>query len=153
VKTFLPQPLICKDYSPRYPSSWESRASESVALQPLALIDDVAERAWAAEWIANILARETIVITPEAKDHLWSALTSLASAPVGERTLTGLSVLLMVIRLPGMYPSRIRNAAPDRAAKPEPTNHAVFFSMFAFEEWHFRPRDEVVPARPPTSSQ
>ncbi len=69
-------------------------ASEPVALQPLALIDDAAERAWAAEWIANILARETIVVTPEAKDHLWSALTSLASAPVGERTLTGLSVLL-----------------------------------------------------------
>jgi type IV secretion/conjugal transfer VirB4 family ATPase len=69
-------------------------ASEPVALQPLARIDDAAERAWAAEWIANILARETIVVTPEAKDHLWSALTSLASAPPAERTLTGLSVLL-----------------------------------------------------------
>ena len=69
-------------------------ASEPVALQPLARIDDAAERAWASEWIANILARETIVITPEAKDHLWSALTSLASAPPVERTLTGLSVLL-----------------------------------------------------------
>jgi len=69
-------------------------ASHPVALQPLAGIDDAAERAWASEWIANILARETIVITPEAKDHLWSALTSLASAPPGERTLTGLSVLL-----------------------------------------------------------
>ncbi|MEO8882634.1 MAG: conjugal transfer protein TrbE [Devosia sp.] len=68
--------------------------NEPVALQPLALIDDAAERGWAAEWIANILARETIVITPEAKDHLWSALSSLASAPVSERTLTGLSVLL-----------------------------------------------------------
>jgi type IV secretion system protein VirB4 len=69
-------------------------ASEPVALQPLARIDDAAERAWAAEWIANILSRETIVITPEAKDHLWSTLTSLASAPAAERTLTGLSVLL-----------------------------------------------------------
>ena len=69
-------------------------ASEPVALQPLALIDDAAERGWAAEWIANILARETISITPEAKDHLWSALSSLASAPIAERTLTGLSVLL-----------------------------------------------------------
>ncbi len=69
-------------------------ATEPVALQPLAGIDDAAERAWAAEWVAHILARETIVITPEAKDHLWSALTSLASAPVAERTLTGLSVLL-----------------------------------------------------------
>jgi type IV secretion system protein VirB4 len=69
-------------------------ATEPVALQPLAGIDDAAERAWAAQWIANILARETIVITPEAKDHLWSALTSLASAPPTERTLTGLSVVL-----------------------------------------------------------
>jgi type IV secretion system protein TrbE len=69
-------------------------ASEPVALQPLAMIDDTAERGWAAEWIAAILAREKIDMTPEAKEHLWSALSSLASAPIGERTLTGLSVLL-----------------------------------------------------------
>ena len=69
-------------------------AAEPVALQPLAMIDDAAERGWAAEWIAAILAREKIDMTPEAKDHLWSALSSLASAPAGERTLTGLSVLL-----------------------------------------------------------
>ena len=67
---------------------------EPVALQPLAAIDDAAERSWAAEWIAAILARESITITPEAKEHIWSALTSLASAPPAERTLTGLSVLL-----------------------------------------------------------
>lgn len=65
-----------------------------VALQPLAWIDDPSERGWATEWIAAILAREKIEITPEVKDHLWSALTSLASAPMQERTLTGLSVLL-----------------------------------------------------------
>ncbi|MEH2519044.1 type IV secretion/conjugal transfer VirB4 family ATPase [Bradyrhizobium sp. AZCC 1610] len=69
-------------------------AAEPVALQPLAMIDDAAERGWAAEWIAAILAREKIDMTPEAKEHLWSALSSLASAPAGERTLTGLSVLL-----------------------------------------------------------
>jgi type IV secretory pathway VirB4 component len=44
--------------------------------------------------VSAILGREKISVTPEAKDHLWSALTSLASAPIGERTLTGLSVLL-----------------------------------------------------------
>ncbi|MDA9505835.1 conjugal transfer protein TrbE [Bradyrhizobium sp. CCBAU 11386] len=65
-----------------------------VALQPLARIEDVGERGWAADWIASILGRERIEVTPETKDHVWSALTSLASAPVGERTLTGLSVLL-----------------------------------------------------------
>lgn len=68
--------------------------SEPVALQPLAHIDDDAERGWAAEWIAAILNREKISVTPDVKDHLWSALSSLASAPTGERTLTGLSVLL-----------------------------------------------------------
>jgi type IV secretion system protein VirB4 len=65
-----------------------------VALQPLAAIDDAGERAWAAQWVAAILAREGVTVTPEAKEHLWSALGSLASAPVAERTLTGLSVLL-----------------------------------------------------------
>jgi type IV secretion/conjugal transfer VirB4 family ATPase len=67
---------------------------DPVALQPLAWIDDASERGWATEWIGAILAREKIEITPEVKDHLWSALTSLASAPMQERTLTGLSVLL-----------------------------------------------------------
>ena len=69
-------------------------AIEPVALQPLAAILDPAEQAWAMQWVAGILAREGVTVTPEAKEHLWSALTSLASAPAVERTLTGLSVLL-----------------------------------------------------------
>lgn len=69
-------------------------SSEFVSLQPLAGIDDVGERGWASDWIASILTRERIEVTPETKDHVWSALTSLASAPVKERTLTGFSVLL-----------------------------------------------------------
>ncbi len=66
----------------------------SVALQPLARIHDTYERAWAADWIVAILMREGITITPEAKEHIWTALTSLSSAPVEERTITGLCVLL-----------------------------------------------------------
>ncbi|RCI80109.1 conjugal transfer protein TrbE [Brucella anthropi] len=66
----------------------------SVSLQPLARIDDTYERAWAADWIVAILMREGVAITPEVKEHIWTALTSLASAPVEERTITGLSVLL-----------------------------------------------------------
>ncbi len=69
-------------------------ADDSVSLQPLARIDDAAERAWAADWISAILSRESVAITPEVKEHIWTALTSLASAPPAERTLTGLSVLL-----------------------------------------------------------
>jgi len=68
--------------------------TEPVSLQPLARIHLAEERGWAAEWIATILAREKVAVTPEVKEHLWSALGSLASAPVHERTLTGLTVLL-----------------------------------------------------------
>jgi type IV secretion system protein VirB4 len=74
-------------------------AIDPVALQPLAGVPDPAEQAWAAEWVAAILRREGVTVTPEAKEHLWSALTSLASAPVAERTLTGLSVLLQASAL------------------------------------------------------
>jgi type IV secretion system protein VirB4 len=66
----------------------------SVSLQPLAGIHEVQERAWAADWIVAILMREGVPITPDVKEHLWSTLTSLASAPINERTITGLAVLL-----------------------------------------------------------
>jgi type IV secretion system protein VirB4 len=68
--------------------------SAPVTMQPLRGIDEADERSWAAEWIAALLGRESVAITPELKEHLWTALTSLASAPLEERTLTGLSVLL-----------------------------------------------------------
>ncbi len=69
------------------------------AFQPLARIDETGERAWAAEWIAAIMVGEGIALDPANKEQLWAALTSLASAPVAERTLTGLAVLLQDQRL------------------------------------------------------
>jgi len=69
-------------------------AAASVFLQPLARIDEPAERNWATEWLAAILTAEGVTVDPQAKEHLWSALGSLASAPIAERTLTGLAVLL-----------------------------------------------------------
>jgi type IV secretion/conjugal transfer VirB4 family ATPase len=69
-------------------------ADSGIAFQPLAGIDADADRAWAAEWVAGLLSHEKIKITPEAKGILWSALASLSTAPIQERTLTGLSVLL-----------------------------------------------------------
>jgi len=66
----------------------------SVSLQPLARIEQTTERAWAGDWIVAILTREGVAITPEVKEHIWTALTSLASAPIEERTITGLCVLL-----------------------------------------------------------
>jgi len=66
----------------------------SVSLQPLARIEETSERAWAGDWIVAILTREGVAISPDVKEHIWTALTSLASAPVEERTVTGLCVLL-----------------------------------------------------------
>lgn len=65
-----------------------------IAFQPLARIDQESYRAWAAEWIEGRLIHEGIAVGPAEKDIVWSALASLASAPVEQRTMTGLSVLL-----------------------------------------------------------
>ncbi|AOR76371.1 conjugal transfer protein TrbE [Novosphingobium resinovorum] len=66
----------------------------AIAFQPLRGIYDPADRAWAAEWVAGLLAQENVVLDPDVKDQIWSALTSLARAPARERTLTGLTLLL-----------------------------------------------------------
>jgi len=66
----------------------------TLAFQPLADIDDAAERGWAAEWIAALLAHEGVPVTPDVKDAIWTALGCLASAPRDERTMTGLALLL-----------------------------------------------------------
>lgn len=65
-----------------------------LAFQPLRRIDDLSERTWALEWLVLILSHEHVVITPDVKEALWSALNSLSHAPEPQRTLTGLSVLL-----------------------------------------------------------
>ncbi|MFV3131261.1 conjugal transfer protein TrbE [Niveispirillum sp. KHB5.9] len=72
------------------------RLSEEAALslQPLPRIDEAAERAWAAGWIEQILRQEGIAVDPAAREYVWSALASLASAPPAQRTLTGLAALL-----------------------------------------------------------
>lgn len=54
-------------------------AQTSVNLQPLARVHDLAERGWAADWIGAILTREGVPMTPDVKEHVWTALTSLAS--------------------------------------------------------------------------
>lgn len=65
-----------------------------VLLQPLARIDEEAERVWAADWLDAILAGQGVPATPAVREHVWAALASLAGAPPGERTLTGLVALL-----------------------------------------------------------
>jgi len=66
----------------------------AIAFQPLARIDQDDHRAWAAEWIEGRLFHEGVAVGPTERAMVWSALNSLASAPVEQRTMTGLSVLL-----------------------------------------------------------
>jgi type IV secretion/conjugal transfer VirB4 family ATPase len=66
----------------------------AIAFQPLARIDQEGYRTWAAEWIEGRLANEGVAVGPGEREAVWSALNSLASAPVEQRTMTGLAVLL-----------------------------------------------------------
>ena len=94
-------------------------AIDSVALQPLAHIDGLGEKSWAADWIAAILTREKIVLKPEDKEQIWSALSSLASAPIQERTLTGLSALLQSKHLKNALKAYCINGAYGRLLDAE----------------------------------
>jgi type IV secretion system protein VirB4 len=95
-----------------------------LAFQPLRDIDDPSERSWAADWILSLMEHESVALTPEIKETVWSALTSLATAPVQERTLTGLSVLLQSNALKSALQGytlegpfgRLLDAAEDRLA-------------------------------------
>ena len=102
-------------------------SGETLAFQPLRRINDASERSWAAEWIAALLAHEKVLVTPEVKDAVWSALASLASAPSEERTLTGLAMLLQsnalrtartAYTLDGPY-GRLLDAAEQRLARAD----------------------------------
>ena len=70
------------------------RSAPSLAFQPLRRIDQTGERVWAAEWLSGLLDHQSVAVTPETKENIWSALLSLSTAPPEERTLTGLSLLL-----------------------------------------------------------
>ena len=58
------------------------------------MFDQEGYRSWAAEWVEGRLRHEGIAIGPDEKVSIWSALGSLAGAPLEQRTMTGLSVLL-----------------------------------------------------------
>jgi len=77
----------------------DGNGARAPAFQPLRQIAQTDERAWAAEWIGALLAHEKVLVTPEVKEAVWSALTNLATAPIEERTLTGLSLLLQSMQL------------------------------------------------------
>lgn len=65
-----------------------------VAFQPLARIDDRAERQWATQFVLNLFVAQGIAETPELKARVSRELAGLAQAPVAQRTLSVLAGLV-----------------------------------------------------------
>jgi type IV secretion system protein TrbE len=59
-----------------------------LALQPLSRIDEPAERAWAAEWLADACRLAGLEVTPRLREEIWAALTALSDSPPAQRSLT-----------------------------------------------------------------
>src|SRR5450432_45109 len=59
-----------------------------VAFQPLADIDQPAERVWAAQFVATLLAAQGVAVDHTTQTAIDETLSSLAAAPRKERTLT-----------------------------------------------------------------
>lgn len=66
----------------------------ALSFQPLAGIHDENERNWAQEYVLDLLRNEKVEITPETKKHVFTALNSLATGPVEQRTMSGLTFVM-----------------------------------------------------------
>ncbi|MHC1944242.1 conjugal transfer protein TrbE [Bradyrhizobium sp. UFLA06-06] len=73
---------------------YELGAKGGIAFQPLKDVAEEGARLWALDWLCGVLAHERVSVTPEVKETIWSALKSLGTAPVSQRTMTGLVALL-----------------------------------------------------------
>lgn len=75
-------------------SYFELGLTEGLSFQPLAYIHQEQERVWAAEWLHELLTLEKVILTPAIKLVVWEALSSLATLPINQRTLTGFRAMV-----------------------------------------------------------
>jgi type IV secretion system protein VirB4 len=68
--------------------------STELAFQPLADLGSGQARAWAQEWVQDIISAEGVDLTPQIKEQVWSGLNNLAAGPVSQRTLTVLAATI-----------------------------------------------------------
>lgn len=61
-----------------------------LAFAPLSRIDDERERAWAEEWVANLIELSGMPMNPERRSTIHQALKVLADAPSDSRSITDL---------------------------------------------------------------
>lgn len=72
----------------------DDETDASLALQPLARIDEESERAWARDWLVALLSRAHVALDPSRKEELWRALGVLCERSQSERTLSVFSGLV-----------------------------------------------------------
>lgn len=76
---------------------WYDLGSGQVGLQPLALIDDPVERAWAGEWLLTQLRTAGLTMTGSLQGYIARGLSRLAEVPRRQRTLSELLRVLTAI--------------------------------------------------------
>jgi type IV secretion system protein VirB4 len=67
---------------------------DALGLQPLESVDLQAERAWALDWLCDLLANAHVSVEPNLKAELWRALEILGQRPREDRTLTLFAALV-----------------------------------------------------------
>ncbi|HXX68318.1 MAG TPA: conjugal transfer protein TrbE [Polyangiaceae bacterium] len=75
-----------------------------VAFQPLAMVDDPAERAWASRFVQTLFASQHFDLDPQAKAAVDATIANLGAVPRSHRTLTTLADQL------GSYRRELREA-------------------------------------------
>ena len=65
-----------------------------LAFAPLADIDVPGERAWAQDWVQDLVVAQGVAVTPPVAHEIWAALGNLAAGPPEQRTLTLLAATI-----------------------------------------------------------
>jgi type IV secretion system protein VirB4 len=74
---------------------------DALSFQPLARIDEPAERVWATEWVETAIALQGVKVTPAMRDRIDAALGLVAQNEPENRTLSELLVQLQQPELMG----------------------------------------------------
>jgi type IV secretion/conjugal transfer VirB4 family ATPase len=122
-------------------------ARAPTAFQPLARIDDPAERAWASRFVLNLLVAQNISETPEIKHQIDEALQLVASAPRDQRTLTNFSATLASVDLRAALRPYVLPAPHGQIFDADHDDiTASFWSLFEMGHLMALGEDAVVPA-------
>ncbi len=72
----------------------EHVSTTPIGFQPLANVDHPSDRAWAEDWLIDVLIAQGVVFTPKLRGELSRAIGLLAARPLSDRTLSLLAALV-----------------------------------------------------------